>query len=81
MKNCEHEGCNETIEDKYHYCYAHYKTSNKVKSPPVVPEVLPEGMWAKDPVVDALLKINSNLGSIKRLLEQRQNNEHEERVE
>lgn len=67
MKNCEHEGCKEKIEDKYHFCWQHYKASNTIRE--VKKEELPPGAWHSDPIVDALLKINNNLSAIKRILE------------
>lgn len=51
MKNCKHEGCTKQVEDKYEYCLDHYQK--------------PSSTWHADPVVDQLMKINSNLNAIK----------------
>lgn len=64
MKKCNKEGCEEQIDEKYTYCYAHYQPG-RVTAP-----VTPKGVaWHDDPVVDALLKCNSNLGKIASVLE------------
>ena len=53
MKPCEHTGCKEMIDEKYHYCYAHFRGANTIKN---VPESLPAGAWHSDPIVDAASK-------------------------
>lgn len=57
MKKCEHQGCETDIEEKYSFCYEHFKTGKKT-------DMKSKGQWHEDPVVDALLKINANLGRI-----------------
>lgn len=62
MKKCEQPGCAAQIDDKYSFCYEHFKTGKKT-------DMKTKGQWHDDPVVDALLKINSNLSRIVQSLE------------
>lgn len=78
MKTCTHPNCTNTIEDKYNYCYEHYRENYKVK--PEVKVSHASERWDDDPLIDVLLKINSNLGGIKKLLDEKYNN-HEKNPE
>lgn len=60
MKPCGK--CDREIDDKYEFCYEHYsprKTDMAAKAP---------GAWHDDPLVDQLMKMNSNLGKIAQAL-------------
>lgn len=60
MKNCKN--CGVEIEEKYTYCAGcvkKWKEAEQTKNPMTTPKA-----WHTDPVVDALLKLNSNCGNI-----------------
>jgi hypothetical protein len=70
--------CESACDDKYKYCQACSNAwKQKVANASAVSSVAPvvdsgvrvEKKWNDDPIVDALLKINNNLSSIKRSLE------------
>ena len=63
MKTCKE--CGISISPQYEYCYNHNiarRTTQNNNGPSIT-------QWHDDPIVDALLKINHNLLSIKKLLE------------
>lgn len=58
MKSCSYDGCSTEIDERYTFCYVHFQPKKTDMS------ARPSGAWADDPVVDALLKLNSNAGKI-----------------
>ncbi len=64
---CTNEDCKKETNEGYKYCMDCY---NKWKeNQPAEEDPYKSKPWAEDPVVDALLKINNNLGKIVRALE------------
>lgn len=65
MKNCEYDGCDQQIEEKYHYCYNHFKAGRvtDLNSDRKIPQ------WHEDPLTDQIMKLNSNCGKIAIYLE------------
>lgn len=66
MKECEK--CGTSIDDKYRFCF---ECSNKFKAlqDKTPPDKKSVGQWNDDPVVDALLKLNANVGKLTQSLE------------
>ena len=60
-KKCSTEGCEKEIKEAYENCFAHHQKEGVEKV---------STQWHKDPVVDALLKLNANLGRQNQFLEQ-----------
>lgn len=58
---CQNEDCKNETKEGYKYCYDCYKKWQDQQ-----PD---KNSWDDDPMVDVLLKINSNLGKIGQSLE------------
>jgi len=58
MKSCSQDGCTTEIDEKYTYCYAHFQPKKTDMN------ARPPGQWHDDPVVSALLQLNSNCGRV-----------------
>lgn len=63
MKQCSSPDCQNMIEEKYNYCFQHFRGgTNRTQTPTT--KTLPPGQWHDDSTVDQLMKINANLGKI-----------------
>lgn len=79
---CANKECKNEVNEGYKYCSSCYTKWMQQKSAgePAPPDrTKKSGSWHDDPIVDALLKINSNLASIKLLLERKELDEGRER--
>jgi hypothetical protein len=65
-KQCKEQSCEATIEDKFEYCFKHYKQAVPTVSEKKTPAVV---AWHDDPVVDQLMKLNNNMKRLADALE------------